>query len=233
MAKRVKGDRPKKGGLRKRLLHWTAGLIVGFYALIALSLVALRWINPPTTTVQAERRVESWIRKTPYHKRYSWVPLGKVSADFQHAVISAEDGHFYHHHGFDWDQIQVAVEDDLEKGRVRGASTIDQQLVKNLFLGTSRSIIRKGIEVTIVPIMEVILPKQRILELYLNVIEWGPGIWGAEAAARHYYDLPASQIDRDSGARLAAILPSPRRRKPSRMDNYSAIILRRMKTVGW
>lgn len=215
------------------MIRWTALLIVCFYATILLSLLALRWINPPTTAVQAERRIESWLRRTRYRKNYSYVPLGQISPDFQHAVIAAEDSRFYQHGGFDWIEVNNAIEDDLDKGRRRGASTIDQQLVKNLFLGTSRSVIRKGLEFTIVPIEEMVLSKRRILELYLNVVEWGPGIYGAQAAASVYYEVPAQRISRDQGARLAAILPSPLKRKPQRMNKYSSIILKRMAVMGW
>ncbi len=149
------------------------------------------------------------------------------------AVIAAEDARFYQHHGFDWTEVKNAIDEDLDEGRVRGASTLTQQLVKNLFLGTSRSMVRKGIEASLVPFAEFILGKRRILELYLNVVEWGPGVYGAGAAARYYYNVPAARISRDEGARLAAILPLPLRRKPGRMDRYSALIQERMRAMGW
>ena len=116
---------------------------------------------------------------------------------------------------------------------MRGASTIDQQLVKNLFLTTSRSLLRKAVEATLVPPAEIILGKQRILELYLNIVEWGPGVYGCEAASRCYFRVPASRISREQGARLAAVLPAPRRRKPSSMTLYADRILVRMQQVGW
>ena len=121
----------------------------------------------------------------------------------------------------------------MEGGRTRGASTITQQLVKNLFFGTGRSVLRKGAEFTLVPVAELVLGKQRILEIYLNVIEWGPGIYGAEAACRYYDRTAARSVDREQAARLAAILPAPLRRRPERMNNYSTIILNRMGQVGW
>lgn len=196
-------------------------------------LVGLRGINPPTTAVQMERRVQSWIHHTPYQKRYEFVPLSQISRDFQHAVISAEDARFYEHHGFDWHAMELAAENDVEGGRIRGGSTITQQLVKNLFLGTDRSIFRKGAEFTLVPVAEFVLGKQRILELYLNVVEWGPGVYGAESACRYYYRTSARNIDRDKSARLSAILPLPLKRRPDRMNHYSAIIMERMRQVGW
>ena len=136
----------------------------------------------------------------PYHERYSFIPLSQISPELQHAVIAAEDGRFYQHHGFDWQAIQIAAEDDLEGERTRGGSTLTQQLVKNLFFGTSRSFIRKGAEATLVPVAEFVLGKQRILELYLNVVEWGPGIYGAEPACRYYYKTAARNIGREQSA---------------------------------
>ncbi|MBI4892621.1 MAG: monofunctional biosynthetic peptidoglycan transglycosylase [Acidobacteria bacterium] len=217
----------------KRLFQGTAIAVAGFYALIVLSLLMLKFVNPPTTSVQAQRRLESWFTPGKYEKRYHFVPLARISLAFQHAVIAAEDGNFYRHHGFDWEQIEIAIEEDREGIRTRGASTMSQQLVKNLFYTTKGSFVRKGLEFTTVPLAELILGKQRILELYLNVVEWGPGVWGAEAAAQFHYRLPASAISRESGARLAAILPNPRKRRPARMNNYSAIILQRMAILGW
>src|SRR5271154_7409719 len=196
-------------------------------------LVAARWIDPPTTAVHMERRWQAWIHHTPYHERYEFVPLEQISPDFQHAVIAAEDARFYQHHGFDWHAMEIAAEDDVEGGRIRGGSTITQQLVKNLFFGTGRSILRKGAEATLVPVPELVLGKQRILEIYLNVVEWGPGIYGAEPACRYYDEAAAQNIGREQGARLAAILPAPLKRRPERMNNYSAIILRRMGQMGW
>jgi len=234
-AKKI-APKPKRRGLRVwlyRLLKVAVALVIAFYACSVAALFALRSMNPPFTAVQAERRIQSWMHKTPYHKRYVFVPLNRISMDFQHAVIAAEDSRFYQHHGFDWTEVKNAVEEESEDGRLRGASTLTQQLVKNLFLSTSRSFVRKAIEFTLVPLAERILGKRRILELYLNEVEWGPGVWGAEAAAEYHYGIPASRVTRDQGARLAAILPSPLRRKPARMNDYSAIILERMSKMGW
>ena len=180
-----------------------------------------------------ERRLQAWMHHKPYREHYKFIPLSQISPNLQHAVISAEDARFYEHHGFDWHAIQIDAEDDMEGGRTRGASTITQQLVKNLFFGTSRSIVRKGAEATLVPVAEVVLGKQRILELYLNVVEWGPGIYGADAACRSHYGVAARSVGREQAARLAAILPAPLKRRPERMDHYSADILERMWQVGW
>ena len=196
-------------------------------------LVAARWIDPPTTAVHIERRLQAWIHHKPYHERYTFIPLSQISPHLQHAVIAAEDARFYQHHGFDWHQIQIAAEDDLEGGRSRGASTITQQLVKNLLFGTGRSFLRKGAEFTLVPVAEFVLGKQRILELYLNVVEWGPGIYGAEPACRAYDRTAARSVGREEAARLAAILPAPLMRRPERMNHYSGLILERMRQMGW
>ena len=196
-------------------------------------IVAARWVDPPTTAVHMQRRMQAWIHRKPYHERYKFIPLNQISSDLQHAVIAAEDGRFYQHHGFDWQEIQIAAEEDLEGDRTRGASTITQQLVKNLFFGTGRSFLRKGAEATLVPVAEFVLGKRRILEIYLNVVEWGPGIYGAESACRYYDESGARNISRQQAARLAAILPAPLRRRPERMNNYSETILRRMGQIGW
>jgi monofunctional biosynthetic peptidoglycan transglycosylase len=195
-------------------------------------LVAAKWINPPTTMVRMQRQVQSWGGK-PYLARYKFVPLNQISPNLQHAVVSAEDARFYQHDGFDWHQVQIDAAEDMEGGRVRGASTITQQLVKNLFFGTGRSILRKAAEASLVPVAELVLGKRRILELYLNEVEWGPGVYGAEAACRYHYGVSARNVGREQAARLAAILPAPRKWKPQRMGRYSQIILGRMTQVGW
>ena len=222
----------RKGFLRSFLRWFVVGVAL-LWLVAVLILVAVRWIDPPTTAVHMQRRLQAWIHKSPYHERYQFVPLRQISPDFQHAVIAAEDARFYQHRGFDWQAIQSAAKDDMEGGRIRGGSTITQQLVKNLFFGTGRSILRKGAEVTLVPMAEMVLGKRRILELYLNVVEWGPGVYGAESASHYYYRTSARNLDRQQSAQLAAILPLPLRRRPDRMIRYSAIILERMRQAGW
>jgi monofunctional glycosyltransferase len=220
-------------GLLRSFIRWLVIGVVLLWSLAVLILVAARWIDPPTTAVHIQRHLQAWIHHTPYRERYEFVSLSQISPELQHAVIAAEDANFYQHHGFDWQQMEIAAQDDLEGERTRGASTITQQLVKNLFFGTGRSILRKGAEATLVPVVELALGKQRILEIYLNVVEWGPGIYGAEPASRHYYETAARNIGRQQAARLAAILPAPLKRRPERMNNYSAIILTRMAQMGW
>jgi monofunctional biosynthetic peptidoglycan transglycosylase len=220
-------------GLLRSIVRWLLIGLALLWLLAALMLVAARWMDPPTTAVHLERRWQASMHHTPYHKRYEFVPLNQISPDFQHAVIAAEDARFYQHHGFDWHAIQIAAEEDMEGSRLRGGSTLTQQLVKNLFFGTSRSILRKGAELTLVPVAELVLGKRRILELYLNVVEWGPGVYGAESACHYYYRIPARNIGREESARLAAILPSPLKRRPERMKHYSELILERMRLTGW
>jgi monofunctional biosynthetic peptidoglycan transglycosylase len=224
---------PLRKGFLRSLVRWLAVGAVLLWSLAALILLAARWIDPPSTAVHIQRHLQAWIHHTPYHERYKFIPLGQISPDLQHAVVAAEDARFYQHHGFDWHEIQIAAEDDLEGERTRGASTLTQQLVKNLFFGTGRSILRKGAEVALVPVAEFVLGKRRILEIYLNVVEWGHGIYGAESACRYYDETSARNIGRQPAARLAAILPAPLKRRPERMNNYSAIILKRMGQMGW
>jgi monofunctional glycosyltransferase len=226
-----------KSRFRWRWKRWfavAALFVVGLHAVWAIALLALRFINPPTTGVQIQRRVESFFTSGPYKKRQTFVPLRRISPQLQHAVIAAEDGNFYRNYGIDWGQVRQVIEDSADAGEVtRGASTITQQLVKNLFFTTHANPVRKAFEFTLAPMATLILGRDRVLELYLNVIEWGPGIFGIEAAAEYHYRTSAAMLGREQSARLAAILPSPRRRKPERMSQYSAIIQDRMRRLGW
>lgn len=218
-----------------RIVGRIALALAALWLVAALSMVPLKWIMPFTTALQTQRRIESWFSNAPYSKRCTHVPLSAIDPDLQHAVISAEDARFYKHHGFDWDAIEKAAHEDMEDGgRLRGGSTLTQQLVKNLYFGTHGSIVRKVAEAGLVPVAEFVLGKKRILELYLNVVEWGPGgIYGAEAAAEANYRTSAARLSRTEATRLAAVLPAPRKRKPSRMNSYSGIIARRMSQMGW
>lgn len=220
-----------------RLPAWIAVpalLYLGLHLIWAAALLTLRFVNPFTTGVQIQRRLEAVLSGAKYQKRSTWMPLKRVSPQLQHAVIAAEDGNFYRHWGIDWAELQLVIQESREDGEpVRGASTITQQLVKNLFFTTHRNPVRKAFEYTLAPLATLLLGRQRILELYLNVVEWGSGVWGAEAAARYHYGVSASELTREQAARLAACLPSPRRRTPARMDAYSAVIQKRMALLGW
>lgn len=217
-----------------RLLRLALLALAAFYGAVVLSLVYLRFLPPLTTMVQVQRRVESWFTKGDYTKRMTWVDKASLPRHVPRAVVAAEDTRFFTHHGFDFDELEAARDAAGRRGLpVRGASTITQQLVKNLFFTTHRSYVRKGLELTVTPLAELILGKDRILELYLNVVEWGPGVYGIQEAARWHYKVPAAKLTRDRAARLAAVLPAPRRRKPERMGYYAAIIQQRMSAMGW
>ncbi len=204
------------------------------YAALLFGLVYLRWFPPLTTAVQVQRRIESWFAKGTYQKRIQRVPLEGISLSLRHAVIAAEDGRFYQHHGIDFEEMKIVLEESQREGEMtRGGSTISQQLVKNLFFTTRGSLVRKAAEYATVPAAELILGKQRILELYLNEIEWGPGVFGAEAASQYHFKTSAARLSREQSARLAAVIPSPLRRRPARMNQYAEVIMNRMSSMGW
>jgi monofunctional glycosyltransferase len=224
---------PSRKGILWSAIPWILIGAVLLWLFAALLLVAVRWIDPPTTAVQTQRLLQAWIHGAAYQKQERFIPLSEISPALQHAVIAAEDARFYQHHGFDWHEIRIDAEDDMEGERTRGASTLTQQLVKNLFFGTRRSILRKGAEASLVPVAEFVLGKRRILELYLNLVEWGPGVYGADAACRYWEKASARLVGREQSAQLAAILPAPLTRRPQHMHRYPAIILKRMGQMGW
>lgn len=221
--------------LRRRAVRLIRDIFLGLYAFWLGSLLLIKWVTPPTTGVQMQRRVESWFRKGPYQKRFTPVPLGRISPHLHHAVIAAEDGNFYSHWGLDPGAMVDAARDatDENRPRLRGASTLTQQLIKNLFFTTHANPFRKAVEFTLAPAADFILGKERILELYLNLIEWGPGVYGAEAAARYHYRVSAASLSREQAALLAACVPAPRRRRPAAMQRYGAIIEHRMRNMGY
>jgi monofunctional biosynthetic peptidoglycan transglycosylase len=191
----------------------------------------------PESTAFMERSLEALQVKEPKARlKHQWVPYERISVNLKRAVVAAEDARFLDHEGFDWEMIQKAMVRNEKRGRVvAGASTISQQLAKNLFLSSERSWLRKGQEAIITWMLEDQLSKRRILELYLNVAEWGDGIFGAEAAARYHFGVPASALSAEQAAWLAAILPSPRRYERGRLTPYLAgrvnTILARMGAV--
>ncbi|MEM8600187.1 MAG: monofunctional biosynthetic peptidoglycan transglycosylase [Bacteroidota bacterium] len=214
-----------------RLAVW---VIAGYFLACTLLIASYRVVDPPFTTVHVERWVESWSRDSDYDYRRTVVSLAAISDQLERAVVASEDARFYQHHGFDWVEIGKAREEAARGGRLRGASTISQQLAKNLFLTTDRSWLRKVAEVPLTVVLELLLPKERILELYLNCIEWGPdGVFGAEAAAQTHYGLAAAELSRNQAARLAAIVPAPRTRQPHAADRTAQRILRRMWQLGY
>ena len=172
--------------------------------------------NPSSTAF-----MDRYLEKPDARVRHSWVPYSRISEHLKRAVVAAEDAKFLDHEGFDWEAIHKAMQKNEQRGKVvAGASTITQQLAKNLFLSGSRSWARKGQEAAITWMMERTLSKRRILELYLNVAEWGEGVFGAEAAARHHFGVPAAALTPEQAAWLAAILPSPKRYERARRTPY-------------
>lgn len=207
--------------------------LVATYFGVCLMLLALyRVVYPPTTGVMVQRRLEAWTSGADYDRRYD--PTDAVSAHLRHAVVAAEDGRFFAHGGLDLEAMQEARRQAARTGRpMRGASTITQQLVKNLFLTTRRSVVRKGVEVPLTLAAEALLPKERILDLYVNVVEFGPGVYGADAAAEYHYGRSAAGLSRTQAATLAALLPNPIDRTPANVGWYRRLILRRMSAMGW
>ncbi|HEV8718582.1 MAG TPA: monofunctional biosynthetic peptidoglycan transglycosylase [Candidatus Binatia bacterium] len=222
------------GKLRRPLLRWVVFVLGAFYGVCTFALFTMRFFSPPSTSVKLQRQFEALLTARPYNERSIVVPLGRLDPHLVHAVIAAEDARFFQHHGIDWVELQKVLVTSWRQGRfVRGGSTITQQLVKNLFLTTYGSVVRKALELTLAPLAELLLSKERILELYLNIVEWGPGVYGAEAATRYHYGISASYLNRQSAARLAACLPAPRTRIPQHMDRLGAEILDRMQSMGW
>jgi monofunctional biosynthetic peptidoglycan transglycosylase len=198
-----------------RALGWLVvaafGVVVLWTAWIAANVGWYRWYPPRQTSFMTQRMAEAREKNPRTELRYQWVPYARISPQLKRAMIAAEDAKFVDHEGFDWDGIALALEKNQKKGRiVAGGSTITQQLAKNLFLTPSRSYWRKGEEAAITVLLEALLTKERIFELYLNVIEWGTGVFGAEAAAQRYFGVPAAQLSVEQAARLAAMAPNPR-----------------------
>jgi monofunctional biosynthetic peptidoglycan transglycosylase len=209
-------------------------LLLGLFLAYQLWLFAhvLWWIDHnPTSSAFMRAGLERLQEKKPRAElRHQWVPYDRISIHLKRAIIAAEDSKFLDHEGFDIEGIQKAVEKNLKKGRlVAGGSTISQQLAKNLFLSSNRSFIRKGQEAIITLMIEATWSKRRILEVYLNIIEWGDGIYGAEAASRRYYKKPAASLSHGQAAALAAMVPNPRWFEDNRA---SAKFARRVATIS-
>ncbi|MFO0775255.1 MAG: monofunctional biosynthetic peptidoglycan transglycosylase [Nitrospiraceae bacterium] len=221
-----------------RLHPFVLGLLVivvllaslGFYWLLTFPDIAgLANTNPTSTALMDARQQQALEDHKPFRRRWTWVPLARIASTLQRAVIAAEDAKFFSHEGFDWEGLKEAAVKDLEAGKVtHGGSTITQQLAKNLYLSAERSWLRKAREALITRALEHRLSKRRILEIYLNVAEWGHGVFGAEAAAQHHFHKSAADLTDEEAATLAAILPAPRRYDPLRM---TAHILSRQRTI--
>ena len=206
--------------LWRRLVRAALWLSLGFIVLSLVVVVAYRWLPPPTTAFVIARRVDGWAGvATTVPIRRVWVAHGRIAPEMFLAVVAAEDQHFPDHHGFDLDAIEQAL-DDREKGKVRGASTISQQVAKNLFLWSGRSWLRKGLEVWFTGLIELTWPKRRILEVYVNIAEFGDGVYGVQAASQQFFGRDAARLDASQAARLAAVLPNPKRYSAAKPGPY-------------
>jgi len=220
----------------RRLLVWLLWLAAGFVALSLFSVLIFRWLDPPTTAFMIQYQVLEMPRDASQPIRNRWVGLEDISNAMQLAVVAAEDQKFPYHNGFDLESMSDAVEDRLRGDRLRGASTITQQTAKNLFLWPGRSFLRKGLEAWFSMLLEFCWPKARILEVYLNIAEFGRGIYGVEAAARHFFHKHADGLRPGEAAVLAAVLPSPKRLHANRPSAYvqdrARWILEQMRMLG-
>nr|PZN64700.1 MAG: monofunctional biosynthetic peptidoglycan transglycosylase [Pseudomonadota bacterium] len=216
----------RRRGFWRRLLRrllFTAGALLLFTVLLV---AALRFIDPPASSFMLQARIGSWLDGKPGTPgiRQQWRDFGQISPELALAVVASEDQRFTVHHGFDFREIGKALREADAGRRMRGASTITQQVAKNLFLWNGRSWVRKGLEAWFTVLIELTWPKRRILEVYLNIAEFGPGIYGAEAAAQACFGKPAARLTRGEAARLAAVLPNPKRLSAANPGPY---VLRR------
>ncbi|MFM8551307.1 MAG: monofunctional biosynthetic peptidoglycan transglycosylase [Nitrospiraceae bacterium] len=222
---------------KSNVRRWLARTLVRLLALVSLLLGGLAgywWITfpdipalaktfPASTALIEARVAEARKLDRPFTPRWAWVPLSRISPHLQKAVIVSEDASFFEHEGFDWGGIQEATLRNLKSGKLaRGGSTITQQLAKNLYLSSDKTLLRKAHEALIARSLERHLSKKRILEIYLNVAEWGRGVYGAEAAAQHHFGKPAATLSAEEAALLAAMLPSPLRHDPLKITPYLA-----------
>ena len=217
--------------------RWLWKLPLLLVALSVLQVLALRFVDPPFSAYMAARQLDAWTgRDGPVRIDYAWRDWDAIAPGLPLAVVASEDQNFARHRGFDFDAIEKARAHNARGGRTRGASTISQQVARNLFLWSGRSWVRKGLEAWYTVLIELMWPKQRILEVYVNVAEFGDGIYGAQAAARRYYGRDASALDWQQSARLAAVLPSPRRYSVTRPGPYvqrrTQAIQRQMRQIG-
>ncbi|WP_313055792.1 monofunctional biosynthetic peptidoglycan transglycosylase [Pseudomonas lopnurensis] len=218
------------------LLRRLSKLLLWLLALSALLVLLLRWVPPPFTALMVERKLESWRNGQAIDLTRDWRPWRELPDDLKMAVIAAEDQKFAEHWGFDIAAIRAALSHNESGGSLRGASTLSQQVAKNLFLWSGRSWPRKGLEAWFTALIELFWPKQRILEVYLNSVEWGEGIFGAEAAARHHFGTAAPYLSTRQASLLAAVLPNPRQwsaGQPSGyVNNRAAWIRQQMRQLG-
>ncbi|MBK9251596.1 MAG: monofunctional biosynthetic peptidoglycan transglycosylase [Proteobacteria bacterium] len=206
----------------RRLLRLALTTALAAVLLSVLAVLLLRFVNPWTSAFMVDARIASWFDDDPrpWRLQHTWRDYGQISRQLPLAVVASEDQRFPTHRGFDMKQIRMAMDEAQRGRRARGASTISQQVAKNLFLWNGRSWVRKGLEAWFTLLIETLWPKQRILEVYVNIAQFGRGIYGAEAAAQAFYRKPASRLTREQAARLAAVLPNPVRMRADRPSTY-------------
>ncbi len=212
---------PQRGSLARRLLKIAGAAALGLLLLTAIPVLVLRWLHPLTSAFMLEARADAALAgQHGYRQDYRWASLEQISPHAAIAVIASEDQQFPFHAGFDFDSIREAVRASEHGKRLRGASTISQQVAKNLFLWSGHSFVRKGLEAWFTVLIETLWPKERILEMYLNVAQFGDGVYGVQAAAERFWHKPAARLTSAEAALLAAVLPNPLRLHAERPSAY-------------
>lgn len=206
--------------MKRKILRWIWKAMLWFFGLSVLSVIIFKWVPIPFTPLMVTRIIEFKLKGDDAIYSHKWVPLEDISPNLQKAVIASEDGNFLKHNGFDFDAMQIAFKNNNKGKRLKGGSTISQQTAKNIFLWQGRSYIRKGLEAYFTVLIELIWGKERIMEVYLNSIEMGNGVYGAQEAARHWYSKTATNLTPREAAGIAAILPNPRKYKASNSSSY-------------
>jgi monofunctional biosynthetic peptidoglycan transglycosylase len=222
--------------MKRKILRCIWKAMLWFFGLSILSVIIFKWVPIPFTPLMVTRIIEFKLEEKDAIYSHKWVPLEDISPNLQKAVIASEDGNFLKHNGFDFEAIQKAFKNNNKGKRLKGGSTISQQTAKNIFLWQGRSYIRKGLEAYFTVLIELIWGKERIMEVYLNSIEMGNGVYGAQEAARHWYSKTATNLTPREAAGIAAILPNPRKFKASNSSSYinrrKDKIMRVMRHVG-
>jgi monofunctional glycosyltransferase len=204
----------------KRSIRFVFKILLWFFGLSILSVIIFKWIPVPITPLMLTRAIENKLNDKEMVCSHDWEPIENISINLQKAVIASEDGNFLIHHGFDFNAIQKAMKNNEKGKKIKGGSTISQQTAKNVFLWQGRSYLRKGLEAYFTVLIELIWGKERIMEVYLNSIEMGDGVYGAQAASQYWYRKNAVDLSKNEAAGIAAILPSPRRFKATNSSSY-------------
>ncbi len=210
-----------RASLGRRLLKWLASLVLAWFALTLVAVLLLRWLNPLTSALMLEARLQAWAtQQSGYRTDFQWASLEQISPHAAIAVIASEDQLFPFHAGFDFHSIREAVRANENGKKLRGASTISQQVAKNLFLWSGHSFVRKGLEAYFTVLIETLWPKERILEMYLNIAQFGDGVYGVQAAAHRFWHKSALNLSSSEAALLAVVLPNPLKLRVDRPSRY-------------